>query len=69
MARKGKTGVLKRLREVKKAEKAALKRDQMKTRRESPGDDEPVGDRVATADDMAGYGFPGDEEVLEEERD
>jgi hypothetical protein len=69
MARKGKTGVLKRLREVKKAEKAALKRDQMKTRKESPSDEEPIGDRVATADDMAGYGFPDEEEVGGEERD
>ena len=65
MARKGKTGVLKRLREVKKAEKAALKRDQMKVRRESAAvDEEPTGDRIATDDDMAGYGFPvaGDDE-------
>ena len=53
MARKGKTGVLKRLREVKKAEKAALKRDQMKVRRESSAvDEEPTGDRIATDDDM-----------------
>jgi hypothetical protein len=65
MARKGKTGVLKRLREVKKAEKAALKREEMKTRREvPPQEEEPTGDRVATVDDMAGYGFPvaGEEE-------
>jgi len=58
MARKGKTGVLKRLREVKKAEKAALKRDQMKMRRETSSDEDSGGDRVATVDDMAGYGFP-----------
>jgi hypothetical protein len=58
MARKGKTGVLKRLREVKKAEKAALKRDQMKSRRESTSDEEDPSARVATVDDMAGYGFP-----------
>lgn len=59
MAKKGKTGVLKRQREVKKAEKAALKRDQMKMRRESsPDDDQGPADRVATVDDMAGYGFP-----------
>ena len=66
MARKGKTGVLKRLREVKKAEKAALKRDQMKSRKEVAADTEPDGDRVATQDDMAGYGFPSGEEVDEE---
>lgn len=66
MARKGKTGVLKRLREVKKAEKAALKRDQMKMRRESSGEEEEAGDRVATVDDMAGYGFPsGDDDEQE----
>jgi len=59
MAKKGKTGVLKRQREVKKAEKAALKRDQMKMRRESSsGEEQGPADRVATVDDMAGYGFP-----------
>jgi len=68
MARKGKTGVLKRLREVKKAEKAALKRDQMRTRKDTQEEEVPDGDRVATEDDMAGYGFPVAEE-LEEERD
>jgi hypothetical protein len=67
MARKGKTGVLKRIREVKKAEKAALKREQMAMRKEmGPPEPDPNGggDRVATVDDMAGYGFPtsGDEE-------
>jgi hypothetical protein len=61
MARKGKTGVLKRLREVKKAEKAALKREEMKTRREVVSEEEPDSNRVATVDDMAGYGFPADE--------
>jgi len=67
MARKGKTGVLKRLREVKKAEKAALKRDEMRMRKESPpADVEPVGDRIATEDDMAGYGFPVGEDEAEE---
>ena len=62
MARKGKTGVLKRLREVKKAEKAALKREEMKTRRETVTEEEPDSNRVATVDDMAGYGFPSDDE-------
>lgn len=67
MARKGKTGVLKRLREVKKAEKAALKRDQMKTRRETVADEEETDpNRVATVDDMAGYGFPSSDEEEEE---
>lgn len=58
MARKGKTGVLKRLREVKKAEKAALKREQMAMRKEMGSDEGENGSRVATADDLAGYGFP-----------
>lgn len=68
MARKGKTGVLKRLREVKKAEKAALKREDMRTRKERPAEEEPVTDRIATDDDMAGYGFPMEDEA-EEEKD
>ena len=69
MARKGKTGVLKRLREVKKAEKAALKRDQMRTRRESPPpeEDREEANRVATDDDLAGYGLPTPEELAAEE--
>ena len=67
MARKGKTGVLKRLREVKKAEKAALKRDQMKMRREASTEEEPDSDRIATVDDMAGYGFPSADDEQEEE--
>ena len=67
MARKGKTGVLKRLRDVKKAEKAALKREQMAMRKDlPPEEEEEPGSRIATTDDMAGYGFPvGDEEEEE----
>ena len=56
MGKRSKTGVLKRLREVKKAEKAALKREELRTRKQAPTSKE--GDRVATEDDMAGYGFP-----------
>lgn len=73
MAKKSKTGVLKRLREVKKAEKAALKREELRLRKEmGPGpviEEEDKGEpKVATADDMAGYGFPvaGEEEEDEE---
>ncbi len=70
MAKKSKTGVLKRLREVKKAEKAALKREELRVRKESGGgatarvETEKTEPQVATVDDMAGYGFPvaGDEE-------
>ena len=58
--------VLKRLREVKKAEKAALKREQMAMRKELGPEEDEQGSRVATTDDMAGYGFPvGDEEEEE----
>jgi len=58
MARKSRTGVLKRQREMKKAEKAALKREKRGQRAEQ----EPAGDQVATAEDLAGYGFSGAED-------
>jgi hypothetical protein len=64
MAKKNKTGVLKRLREVKKAEKAALKREELRLRKEDGGggastsSDEKTEPRIATQDDLAGYGFP-----------
>ena len=55
---------------MKKAEKAALKRDQMKSRKEAaseaPSED---ADRIATQDDMAGYGFPSADEVDRERAD
>lgn len=69
MAKKNKTGVLKRLREVKKAEKAALKREELRLRKEEGGTStatvksEP---RVATDDDLAGYGFPMEDEEEDE---
>jgi hypothetical protein len=53
MARKSRTGVLKRQREMKKAEKAALKREKRDLRAEQ----ESTGAQVATAEDLAGYGF------------
>ena len=58
MGKKGKTGVLKRLREIKKAEKAALKRDQVRQRREAKHDEAGDAEKVATTEDLAGYGFP-----------
>ena len=59
MARKSRTAVLKRQREAKKAEKALLKREKREIR-QSESSTEP---RVATADDLAGYGIPtGDED-------
>ena len=56
MARKSKMSILKRQREVKKAEKAALKREK---RAERVSD---IGAGVATKEDLAGYGFEEDEE-------
>jgi phosphopantothenoylcysteine synthetase/decarboxylase len=61
MARKSRTAVLKRQREAKKAEKAAMKREKRELRVE---DD--TGGQVATADDLAGYGFDSDDDEAEE---
>ncbi len=60
MARVNKMSVLKRQRERKKAEKAALKRE-LRERREDVdrGSSEP---RVATREDLAGYGLVDDGE-------
>jgi len=64
MAKKGRTAILKRQREVKKAERAALKREKRDIRKE----EETPADAVATADDLAGYGFgPADDEVADDE--
>jgi hypothetical protein len=56
MARKSRTAVLKRQREVRKAEKAAQKREKREARQGTPSQS-----RVATADDLAGYGFVPDD--------
>ncbi len=63
MARKGKMAVLKRQREAKKAEKAALKRDLRDERAANKGGETKVADR----DDMAGYGFEVDSDSDSEE--
>ena len=63
MGRKSRTSVLKRQRELKKAEKAILKQSQRELRRE---DESEEGDRVATRDDLEGYGL-GPAEPEEEE--
>ena len=63
MARKSRTAVLKRQREVKKAEKQAMKREK-RALRESDTTGEP---RIATTDEMAGYGFSADDEEVEEQ--
>ena len=59
MARRSKMSVLKRQRERKKAEKAAMKREERSLR--EPSERGPA-NPVATADDLAGYGFPVDDE-------
>ena len=62
MAKKGRTAILKRQREVKTAERAALKREKREVRKE----DETETDQVATAEDLEGYGFGGGDEELDE---
>lgn len=51
-----KPSVLKRQRERKRAEKAALKREQRAQRSQSRGD-EGAGSDVATSDELASYGI------------
>ncbi|MDH3518846.1 MAG: hypothetical protein OEM49_00175 [Myxococcales bacterium] len=58
MARKSRTAVLKRQREARKAEKAAAKREKRELR-ESDASGET---QVATEEDLAGYGFPIEED-------
>ncbi len=58
MAKRSRTAVLKRQREARKAEKQAMKREKREERGEAPVRNEVV----ATADDLAGYGFSEDEE-------
>jgi hypothetical protein len=66
MAKKGRTAILKRQREVKKAERAALKREKKEIRKEEDTD----AGTVATAEDLEGYGFgPSEEESEESEND
>jgi hypothetical protein len=62
MARKSKTAVLKRQRELKKAEKAAAKREKRASREGVSAERS-----VATYDDLAGYGLVDRER--EDERD
>ena len=65
MAKKGRTAILKRQREVKKAERAALKREKREVRKEG----ETEAGLVATAEDLEGYGFGSDEEEVDEKED
>jgi hypothetical protein len=62
MARKSRTAVLKRQREAKKAEKAAHKREKRQLRGAEPSS----GSQVATADDLAGYGYGSADDAEEE---
>ena len=64
MGRKSGSSVLKRQRELKKAEKAAQKKERRLEEREAEG-----GSQVASEDDLAGYGFPVGEESEEDSRD
>jgi hypothetical protein len=65
MARRSKMSVQKRLRERKKAEKAAIKREE---RSQREPDTEGSEDQVATQADLEGYGLvvPEDEEEEQE---
>jgi len=65
MGRKSGSSVLKRQRELKKAEKAAMKKERRVE--EAEGADE--GSPVASQDDLAGYGFPVGDEAEDEPRD
>lgn len=62
MARKSRPGVLKRQREAKKAEKAAHKREKREVK--ESGSSEP---KVATDEDLAGYGLVEEEPEPEPE--
>lgn len=54
MPKKGRMTVLKRRREVRKAEKAAAKREKRELR---ALEEQQAGGQVATNDDLAAYGF------------
>jgi hypothetical protein len=57
MARKSKMSVLKRQRELKKAEKAELKREEMRARRERTSEAGSADAQVATREDLEIYGI------------
>jgi hypothetical protein len=58
MARKSKMAVLKRQRELKKAEKAALKREKRRLRSEA--ESQTLDSQIPTKEDLADYGFSPD---------
>ena len=61
MARRSKQSILKRQRELKKAEKAALKRER-REQRVAEAEEAGSGDQVATKEDLEGYGVETDPE-------
>jgi hypothetical protein len=63
MARKSRTAVLKRQREAKKAEKAAMKREKREIRTAASSNEQ----KVATAEDLEDYGLDNDEPGPESE--
>ena len=65
MARRGRTAVLKRQRERKKAEKAELKRAQRLERQDAPS----TGDSVASQDDLDALGLAAPEPASDSESD
>jgi len=65
MARKSGSSVQKRQRELKRAEKAALKKE----RRLEEGEEGAAGSQVASQDDLAGYGFPVGDDAEDQARD
>ena len=64
MGKKSRTSVLKRQREIKKAEKAAQKKLQRAERGDEPDE---RGGGVASQDDLAGYGLAPEPSEEEEE--
>jgi hypothetical protein len=65
MGKKSGSSVQKRQRELKRAERAALKRE----RSLEEGEAEGSGSQVASDDDLAGYGFPVGETAEDEPKD
>lgn len=63
MGKKSGSSVQKRQRELKRSEKAALKKE----RRLESKENRVEGERVATADDLAGYGYAEDDEEGDDE--
>jgi len=63
MAKKSRMSVLKRQREARKAEKAAMKRERKVQRDSDVETTGPNGGQVATHEDLAGYGFEQEDET------